>query len=103
MAGAKKGVTYKTGYKFLKNMISDKLDKEYQISTKKERKEVVKGVMEETKSVFENGIADYLDSSINDGMHNFFLINKEKLKVNVKEKKKVKTKDSVKPSVKTGV
>lgn len=88
MAGAKKGITYKTGYKALKSMISDKLDKEHQFSTKKERKEAIKGVMEETKSAFENGIADYLDSNIDNGIHNFFLKSKEKTKANVKEKKK---------------
>ena len=71
MAGAKKGINYKTGYNSLKNKISDKLDKEHQFSTKKERKEAVEGVMEDTKSIFENGIADYLDSSIDDAIHNY--------------------------------
>jgi hypothetical protein len=28
------------------------------------------------RSVFDNGIDDYVDSSIEDGMHNFFLKNK---------------------------
>ena len=75
MAGAKKGITYKTGYNALKTMISDKLDKEHQFPTKKERKEAVKGIMDGTKSIFENGIADYLDSSIDDAIHNYFLKN----------------------------
>ena len=45
MAGVKKAITYKTGYKDLKNMISAKLAKEHQFFNKKERKEAVKGVI----------------------------------------------------------
>ena len=78
MAGAKKGINYKMRYKALKNMISDKLDEGHQFSTKKERKEAIKTVMQETKFAFENGIAEYLDPKINTGIHNFFLKNKEK-------------------------
>ena len=75
MAGAKKGINFKIGYNTLKSTISDKLDKEHQFATKKECKEAIKVVMEETKSIFKNGIADYLDSSIDDAIHNAFLKN----------------------------
>jgi hypothetical protein len=76
MAGAKKGISYKISYDALESRISDKLETGRRFSTEKERSEAVEGVMDEAKSVFESGIADYLDSSIDDGIHNYFLKNK---------------------------
>ncbi len=98
MAGVKKAITYKTGYKDLKNMISAKLAKEHQFFNKKERKEAVKGVIGETSAAFENGISGYLDASIESGMHNFFLKNKDTAKANV-TKKKVKPNSSARSSI----
>lgn len=103
MAGVKKAITYKTGYKTLKNMINAKLAKERQFSTKKERKEAVKGVIGETSAAFDKGISDYLNASIESGMHTFFLKNKDKERANVKEQKKVKPNDSAKSSIELAI
>ena len=87
MAGAKtkKGISYKTGYKALKKMITDKLGETHEFSTKKERKDAIKIVMGETKSAFENGITDYLDTNIDKSIHKFYVINKiEPLRENKK-------------------
>ncbi|HTY90637.1 MAG TPA: hypothetical protein VMC84_05615 [Methanocella sp.] len=100
MANAKKGITYKTSYKALKNMISDKIDKEHPFSTKKERKEAVKSVMVETRDAFKNGIADYLDTNIDKCIHKLSLTNKEVTKANLKENKKIKTIGALKSSTK---
>jgi hypothetical protein len=70
MTGGKKGITYKTSYKALKNLIGDKLDKEHQFPTKKERKQAIKSAMAETRNTFKAGIAEYLDSSIDRSIRN---------------------------------
>ncbi len=102
MAGVKKAITYKTGYKDLKNMISAKLAKEHQFSNKKDRKQAVKGVIGETSAAFEKGISDYLDASIESGMHNFFIKNKDTAKANM-TKKKVKTNSSARSSIEKAI
>lgn len=99
MASVKKAITYKKGYKTLKNMVSTKLDKERQFSNKKDRKVAVKGVIVETSTAFEKGITDYLNASIESGMHNFFLKNNEDTKANVKAHKKVKSNGFAKSSI----
>ena len=78
MTGGKKGITYKTSYKALKNLIGDKLDTEYKFPTKKERKEAVKSVMAETRTAFKAGIADYLDSNIDSGLRNLSMMKASK-------------------------
>jgi hypothetical protein len=75
------------------------LAKERQFSTKKERKEAVKGVIGETSTAFDKGISEYLDASIERGMHTFFLKNKDTTKANVKNHKKVKPNSSTKSSI----
>jgi hypothetical protein len=96
MTSYKKGIIYKTSNKALKNMINDKLYMKHQFATKKEHKEAVKCIMEETKSLFEKGIVDYLDINNNNSIDNFFLKNKKNMKANVKVGKKVNVKGSIK-------
>jgi len=73
MKVSKKGITYKVGYKALKNMITEELEKTHQFATKKERKEVIKGVTKETRLLFEKSIAEQLNKSIDTGIQNYYL------------------------------
>jgi hypothetical protein len=100
MTGAKKGITYRTSYKALKNMITERLDKEHQFSTKKDRKEAIKSVMGETRSAFKNGVAGYLNSNIDKCVHKFSPTDKMDKKAKPKANKKVKTIGALKSSTK---
>ena len=73
MKTSKKGITYKVGYKVLRDMITEELDKAHQFPTKKERKEAIKGITKETKLQFEKSIAENLYKSIETGVQNYYL------------------------------
>lgn len=98
MASVKKGINYKTSYKALRKLIVDKLDKEHVFSTKKERKQAIKSIMEETRSTFNNGIGAYLDSNIEKGVHSFSLTKNKEMKVKQKSTKKTKPIGALKSS-----
>lgn len=72
MAGGKKGITYKVGYKSLKKMIAEKLDEEHDFQTKKERKQALKGALKETRMAFGSGTPEYLKKSLENGLQKYF-------------------------------